>query len=151
MASGFTRRRVVKDDPRYTEDAYIFLREALDFTVRDLEEGNPLDDSELEPEPREEGRHVSGGELLDGFRDYCLQEFGPMAITVLHEWGITESLDIGNMVFNLIRVGSFKKAETDSIEDFRERYSFHDAFVAPFLPRKTIAASSGFVQVPLFR
>ena len=94
--------RVVKDDPRYCEDAYLFLREALDFTVRELENITPLEDLEVGPGRPEDGRHVSGRELLDGFREYCLQEFGPMAITVLHEWGLHESIDIGHMVFNLI-------------------------------------------------
>jgi uncharacterized repeat protein (TIGR04138 family) len=42
------------------------------------------------------------------------------------------------MVFNLIRVNIFGRTDTDSIEDFKGGYDFHEAFVAPFIPEKVV-------------
>ncbi|MEI9894022.1 MAG: hypothetical protein WDN28_09060 [Chthoniobacter sp.] len=44
--------------------------------------------------------------------------------------------DFGEMVYNFIREGIFGKTETDSVEHFSGGYSFHEAFVVPFLPEK---------------
>lgn len=117
--------RISNRDPRFHRDAYYFLREALDHTVKILTR-----DSIGDP-----GRHVSGPELLDGFRELSLNQFGPMAVTVFEQWGISRCSDVGDMVFNLIHEGAFGQSETDRPEDFHGGYDFHEAFVAPFLPR----------------
>jgi uncharacterized repeat protein (TIGR04138 family) len=121
---------IVKRDPRFNPGAYIFLKEALDFTlqqVNDANQGKP--------------RHVSGAELLGGFRDLALQQFGPMAITLLSEWGIHSTADVGDMVFLLIEEQVFGKQESDSKEDFVDVYTFQQAFAEPFLPRATTTLS----------
>ena len=105
-------------DDRYTAEAYLFVRGGLDHTVRKLEEP----------------RHVSGRELLDGMREYALEEFGPIARRVLSEWGITECIDFGHIVFNLVDEGLLGKTEEDSIRDFMDGYDFHEAFILPFQP-----------------
>ncbi len=116
---------IVRSDPRYQRDAYVFLRDALDFTTKQQKKtkGTSV-------------RHVSGPELLEGVRQYALKEFGPMVMTVFDSWGIHASEDIGNMVFNLIGAGIFGKTEEDSIEDFRNVYDFEEVFVKPFAPEK---------------
>jgi len=111
-------------DSRYSRDAYFFLREALDFTVK-----------ELNRQKRERsGQHVSGPELLDGVRQYAIDQFGPMVPTVFDEWGIHRCGDFGNMVFHLIDLGVFGRSETDRREDFEDQFDFEEAFVKPFLP-----------------
>jgi uncharacterized repeat protein (TIGR04138 family) len=40
------------------------------------------------------------------------------------------------MVFNLIGAGIFGKTEEDSIDDFKDVYSFAEVFVKPFAPVK---------------
>jgi uncharacterized repeat protein (TIGR04138 family) len=114
---------IVASDPRYSRDAYVFLRDALDFTTKQQKKlkGTTV-------------RHVSGPELLDGVRQYALKEFGPMVMTVFAYWGLHTSQDIGHMVFNLIGAGIFGKTDEDSIEDFKNVYQFDDAFVKPFEP-----------------
>ena len=114
---------VVKSDPQYDRDAYVFLRDALDFTTKQQKKmkGTTV-------------RHVAGPELLDGVRQYALKEFGPMAVTVFGYWGVHGTEDIGHMVFNLIDAGIFGKTEEDSLEDFKNVYDFQDAFVKPFEP-----------------
>ena len=116
---------IVRSDPRYQRDAYIFLRDALDFTTKQQKKtkGTSI-------------RHVTGPELLEGLRQYALKEFGPLVMTVFDSWGIHSSEDIGNMVFNLIGAGIFGKTEEDSIEDFRNIYHFEEVFVKPFAPEK---------------
>jgi len=116
---------IVASDPRYQRDAYVFLRDALDFTTKQQKKvrGATV-------------RHVSGPELLGGVRQYALKEFGPLVMTVFDSWGIHSCEDIGNMVFNLIDAGIFGKTEEDSIEDFKNVYDFDEAFVKPFAPEK---------------
>ena len=128
-----------KKDPRYERDAYHFLRDALDYTIKQRKkarEGGPCG-------------HVTGQQLLEGIRLYALKQFGPMALTVLEYWGVRRCDDFGEMVFNLISVGIFGKTETDTIEDFRGAYTFHDAFVAPFLPERPVAHPRFRVNAPV--
>jgi len=120
---------ILASDPRYQRDAYVFLRDALDFTTKQQKKVKGLS-----------VRHVTGPELLDGARQYALKEFGPMVITVFDNWGIHSCEDIGNMVFNLIDAGIFGKTEADSIEDFKNVYDFGEAFVKPFTPTKPATA-----------
>jgi uncharacterized repeat protein (TIGR04138 family) len=121
---------IVASDPRYQRDAYIFLRDTLDFT---LKQQKKIKGATV--------RHVSGPELLEGVRQYALKEFGPMVITVFHHWGIRTTEDVGHMVFNLIIAGIFGKTEQDSIEDFKGVYDFEQAFAKPFAPDKKASAS----------
>ncbi len=116
---------IVATDPRYSRDAYVFLRDALDYTTKQQKKikGAPI-------------RHVAGPELLEGVKQYALKEFGPMVVTVLSYWGVRTSEDIGHMVFNLIGAGIFGKTEEDSIEDFKNVYDFEEVFVKPFAPVK---------------
>lgn len=107
---------------KYHYDAYFYLKEALDYTMTRIieKEGKP--------------RHVDGAELLFGFRDYTLSEFGPMSMPLLKEWGITKTRDIGEMVYHFIEEAVFTKQEGDSCADFDNVYTFKDAFVTPFVP-----------------
>lgn len=116
---------ITKKDPRFDAEGYVFLRNGLDFTMR-----------QNKKHKEEPGRHVSGPELLEGLRQYALKEFGPMARTVLEYWGIRSGEDFGTMVFHLIEAGVFGKTEQDSIEDFKGGYDFFEAFDKPFQPEK---------------
>jgi uncharacterized repeat protein (TIGR04138 family) len=118
---------IVASDPRYQREAYIFLRDALDFTTKQQKKAKGTT-----------VRHVSGPELLEGVRQYALKEFGPMVVTVFDNWGIRSCEDIGHMVFNLIGAGIFGKTDQDSIEDFKAVYDFQDAFAKPYAPEKKV-------------
>jgi uncharacterized repeat protein (TIGR04138 family) len=116
--------RILEADRRYDEAAYCFVREALDFTIKILKK------------PSEgPGRHVSGQELLDGIRQYALQEFGPLAQTVLDRWGVRCCEDFGNVVFNMVEQGILGKTEHDRREDFAGGYDFDAAFRKPYRAR----------------
>ena len=67
-----------KDD-RFGKGAYYFIREALDHTLKNLEKSN-----------KKNKGHVSGIELLNGIRDYALDRFGPMTMTLMEHWNISK-------------------------------------------------------------
>jgi len=113
---------VSRDDKRYHPEAYVFLRDSLEATLKRRKKAT-----------KEVGGHVAAAELLDGFRVHALGEFGPMAVTVLDYWGVRCSVDVGHMVFNLVQAGVFGKTDEDSIESFAAGgFDFHAAFVVPF-------------------
>ena len=126
--------QILGKDARYSRDAYVFLREGLDFTQKLISKEN-----------RGATRHVTGQELLDGLRQFALQEFGPMAKTVLEEWGLTQCADFGNIVFNMVEIGLLAKTDKDSHDDFQTGYDFTDAFCKPFWP----ASRRAVVKPPL--
>ena len=115
---------IVARDRRFDPQAYLFLKDALDFTLKRAAEGNGG-----------AARHVTGQELVEGFRDLALQEFGPMASTLMEVWGIRSSRHIGEMVFHLIDEQMFGRQDSDSLDDFDGVIDFDDAFVAPFQPK----------------
>lgn len=112
---------ICQQDPRFDISAYLFIREALEFTSTSLNkpEKGPL-------------HHVSGRELTEGARELALQQFGPLALQVLSLWGIHSTEDFGEIVFNLVEAGELGKTAEDKREDFALGYDFTDAFAAPF-------------------
>jgi uncharacterized repeat protein (TIGR04138 family) len=114
---------IVRADGRYDRDAYYFVREGLDFTIKMLKKDS-----------RGAGRHVSGQELLDGLRRFALDEFGPMTKTVFDHWGIKRCEDFGEIVFRMVDKGVLGKTEQDTREDFKGGYDFDEAFVKPYQP-----------------
>ena len=115
--------QILAKDARYPRDAYLFVREALDFTQKAILREN-----------KGVLRHVSGQELLSGIRDHALTQFGPMAATVFEEWGITRCEDFGEIVFNMVENNLLAKTEQDSRADFGNGYDFSEAFRKPFQP-----------------
>ena len=111
-------------DPRYHREAYFFVREALDHTQKTVGK-----------DTRGRVRHVTGQELLEGIRDFALQQFGPMAKMLLNEWGVHLSSDFGEIVFNMVEADWLAKTDKDSRADFAGGYDFEDAFRRPFLPK----------------
>jgi uncharacterized repeat protein (TIGR04138 family) len=113
-------RQIVKDDPRYALEAYEFVSKAVVFTMLSLSRD------------KSPNHHISGQELLDGFRRYAIQEFGPMAGEIMKSWGFSNSSDVGNVVFNLVNRNLLGKTENDSLSDFKNGLDFERAFSEPF-------------------
>jgi len=121
--------QIVAEDERYTREAYLFTREALDYTQKLISKEN-----------RGTVRHVTGQELLEGIRQFALQQYGPMTATLLEEWGIKNSRDFGELVFSMVENGLLAKTEKDTREDFQNGYDFTDAFRKPFWPQSKLQA-----------
>jgi len=122
---------ILAKDRRFTRDAYVFVREALDFTQKLVVK-----------EARGGIRHVSGQELLDGIRKFALEQFGPMVVTVFEEWGVKNCRDFGDIVFNMVEIGLLAKTDKDTRDDFQNGYDFTDAFRKPFWPRSKLKPES---------
>ena len=107
---------ILMRDDRYRREAYRFVQESLEFTVR----------------RRGRRGHVTGPELAEGLRDLARDRFGLLAKTVLNQWGITCTRDIGELVFNMVEESLMVKQESDSREDFEKVYDFEVAFDKDF-------------------
>lgn len=107
---------ICRRDSRYRPEAYRFMYEALDFTLKSLGEH----------------RHVTGRELCEGIRRFALQRFGMLAPEVFGAWGIRRTDDFGEIVWALVQNGLMGRTEQDSRDDFRDVYDFRKAFVDDF-------------------
>jgi uncharacterized repeat protein (TIGR04138 family) len=134
--------RLLKEDRRYKFEAYQFVREALTYAQEVMQLGVPAPSAEpprrkkaAQKGPATEGeepaveRHLTGQQLCEAVRRYALEQYGYMARTVLANWGIRSTSDVGEVVYNLIRIGLMKKSSTDRREDFDDVYDFDRAFV----------------------
>ncbi len=121
---------ICKEDTRFDRKAYDFVRLGLDHTVKELRKKDSA--------RAEKSRHVTGPELLEGLRAYALDQFGPLAKTVLNTWGVRRCRDFGDIVFNLIEYNVFSKTDNDRREDFSDIFDFEDAFVKPFQPARRV-------------
>lgn len=119
--------KLYAQDSRFARDAYHFTREALDFTQKLISREN-----------KGAVRHVTGQELLEGIRQYALQQYGPMTMTVFEEWGVKNCRDFGEIVFNMVESGLLAKTDKDTREDFQQGYDFTEAFHRPFWPENKL-------------
>jgi len=115
---------VCSKDPRYTSQAYVFIFEALEYTLRRLGRGGGGACGSAE----EAKRHVSGQELVKGIREFALEQYGFLTRTVFESWGVTKTDDFGVIVFNMVGANLLNRRETDSLDDFKNGYDFRTAF-----------------------
>ena len=108
--------RIGQQDGRYHERGYLFVLAALEYAQQRL--------------PTR--RHLTGAELAWACRDFALEQFGLLAPTVLHHWGITRTDDLGHIVFALIDVGLLARQPSDKREDFERVYDFAEVFRAGY-------------------
>ena len=104
---------IVGRDSRYDARAYALLMDCVNYLLK-------------------ESRHVSGADILDEFRERALDQYGPLAYTVLTEWGLSATEDVGEMMFNLAESGRVKRDEGDTPESFAGGYDFKEAFLGPY-------------------
>jgi uncharacterized repeat protein (TIGR04138 family) len=107
-----TVEKIVKKDKRYGFDAYEFVMHGLRYAQKKFKKKG----------------HVTGQELSVAIKDYAIKQFGFLAKTVLEHWGIRKTDDFGEIVYVMIRVGLMKKNDGDSKDDFKDVYSFDEAF-----------------------
>jgi uncharacterized repeat protein (TIGR04138 family) len=112
---------IVGRDRRYKPEAYHFVRQAVFLECKRVKEENPQSE-----------RHISGQMLLEALRRLALDQFGPLCLDVLTEWGLSCTEDFGNIVFQLVENQLLGSNEKDSLEDFSDGYDFKEAFLGPF-------------------
>ncbi len=116
---------VVRRDPRYAYEAYEFVYSALRHAQRMLGREPPA----ATEQSHEGDYHVTGKQLLEGVRDLALREFGLMARTVFRAWGINNTADVGEIVFNLVAANLMSKTDEDNRDDFRDVYDLDQVLV----------------------
>jgi uncharacterized repeat protein (TIGR04138 family) len=127
--------QLLSDDRRYKLEAYAFVFEALNYAHNELGMGGtPGEEPSGEEEEGDEGdeRHLTGQQLCEAIREYALEQYGYMAKCVLNSWGVTETLDFGEIVFNLIRIGQMRKRAEDKVGDFQDVFDFDRDLQAAF-------------------
>ncbi len=122
---------LLRRDRRYHRNAYFFVFEALRYAQEQLGLGQAsiVDDPALE-----EQHHVTGQQLCEAIRRYAVEQYGMLAKNVLNEWGIHNTGDFGEIVFNLIDIGQMKKTDSDRREDFDAVFDFNEGLRDAFLP-----------------
>lgn len=125
-------RRLLEEDRRYTLGAYQFVQDALLYARTELQLGStePTDFGPAPADPDEpaEEQHLTGPQVCEAARLFAQAQYGLLARAVLANWGVRSTSDLGEIVYNLIRIGCFKKSKRDRREDFDHVYDFDEAF-----------------------
>ena len=100
-------------DSRYDARAYALLMDCVHFLGK-------------------ERGHMSSYDVMLEFKERALDQYGPMSYTVLTEWGVSATEDIGEMMFNLSEAGRVAKDDEDTPESFLGGYDFKEAFLDPY-------------------
>jgi uncharacterized repeat protein (TIGR04138 family) len=111
---------------RYSEDAYVFVLDALELARSEREQSLKSIATPSESEARAI-LHVKGAELCDAARRLAHNRFGPLGGEVLGRWGVRSTSDIGEIVYQLISLGVLEKTEDDRREDFDGVFDFAPA------------------------
>jgi len=78
-------------------------------------------------------RHLTGQDLCEAIRQFALNQFGFMTLAVFNQWGITQTTDFGNIVYNMIDAGLMRKSAHDKRTDFDGVYDFLTEFDTNFV------------------
>ena len=105
---------IVAKDHRYHARGYAFLMDVVHYLSGEAD------------------KHVSGEAILDEFKERALDQYGPLTYTVLAEWGIHSTEDIGEMMFNLVDAKRVHRDENDSPDTFLNGYDFKETFLGPY-------------------
>ncbi len=104
---------VVAKDPRYAPRAYALLMDVVHYLGED-------------------GKHMTGADILEEFKERALDQYGPLTYTVLTEWGVRRCEDVGEMMFNLTEGRRVRKDDDDTPESFVGGYDFKETFLGPY-------------------
>lgn len=105
---------IVAKDPRYAPRAYALLTDVFRWLSQDG------------------SKHVTGEAIVDEFKERALDQYGPLTYTVLTEWGLSCTEDIGEMMFNLVDGKRIRKDDDDTSEAFVAGYDFKETFLGPY-------------------
>lgn len=128
----FTLEELLQAEPRYSLQAYLFVRESLEYAHKVMGLGTKFPEAAGTELDIPQEHHVTAQELCEAARRHALDQYGLMSRIVLKQWGIESTSDIGEVVFNLIRIQVMKKSKRDRREDFDGVFDFHEAFDKSF-------------------
>jgi uncharacterized repeat protein (TIGR04138 family) len=114
----------------YTELAFVLVQEALELTTSLVAKGKLGATANLDERRVDDGVrfHVTGQELLEGFRIYMQRTYGNLAWLLLQRCGLRSGEDVGRVVFLLVEARYMGKRDSDSPADFAGGYDFATVF-----------------------
>ncbi len=122
---------IARRDGRYAPAAFIFVNEAVQAAVKWLKSGE-MKPRDVAPSRGSDGAnfHISGYELLEALRRLARDRWGCLARSVLERWGVTETEDVGEIVYLMIddEKLEWRRRESDTKAEFAGVYSFREAF-----------------------
>lgn len=127
-------RELLQEDPRYPLEAYSFVHEGLGYAQEVLRLGQklPTETGELSEEGERVDAHLTGQQLCLAIQKMAIEHYGRMARIVLRRIGIHSTSDIGEIVYNMIRIGEMRKSKSDRREDFDDVFDFEQVFDRDF-------------------
>lgn len=94
---------LLRKHTQYNPNAYELIYEGLNLAVKKYNGTR---------------KHVSGQDVVCGVIEYVRQEYGCLAFAILKEFGISDTADIGRLVFHLVEFDLLGMQEEDRFEDF---------------------------------
>jgi uncharacterized repeat protein (TIGR04138 family) len=113
-------------DDRFAPEAYGFVMDALEHTLRSI--GIP--------------RHVSARELLEGMCAFARERYGVMSYTLLERWNVTSTEDIGDVVFQLVDAGVLSRQDSDSRLEFSGVFALREVLETGYFDRSAGGADA---------
>lgn len=104
---------IIAKDSRYDARAYALLMDCVHYLGK-------------------EGRHMTAADIMDEFKERTLDQYGAMSYTVLSEWGVKCTEDLGEMMFNLAENRRVRRDRDDTPDSFAGGYDFEEAFLGPY-------------------
>ncbi len=104
---------IIDKDPRYNARAYALLMDCVHTLSKD-------------------GRSFSAEDIMEEFKESAIEQYGPLTYTVLTEWGLSCTEDLGEMMFNLSETPRIKRGKNDNRESFMGGYDFKETFLTPY-------------------
>ncbi len=89
--------------------------------------------------------------MCEAIRLYALEQYGYMAKTVLNSWGVHNTGDFGEIVFNLIRIEQMKKTQGRPPRRFRRRVRLRDRPDAELQDHAAEVTTLGVLRIAIFR
>lgn len=106
-------------DERFASEAYGFVMDSIESTLRTF----------AEP------RHISATELLQGMCGFAQVVYGVMSCTLLENWGVHTTADIGDIVFHLVDEGLLSRRPEDHREDFDNVFDLRNVLETGYFDR----------------
>ncbi|MBM3993830.1 MAG: hypothetical protein FJ303_06715 [Planctomycetes bacterium] len=116
---------IIRRDPRYAYEVYEFVFHGLEHAQKLLgrDESSHTEDTSF---------HVTPRQLVEGICHLARIEFGLMAPVVFRMWGVRNTSDFGEVVFNLIDAELMSRTPDDNRADFDDLFDLDDALVHDF-------------------
>jgi uncharacterized repeat protein (TIGR04138 family) len=134
MSNSNKLKKLAEADGRYSPEAFELIFECLGATVSYVKTGKikaiaPYSDSRSTKNDKTDF-HISGRELLEGFKLFVIEQYGDMAMLLLQRWGLRSTEDVGEIVFLLCENNLMNRREDDTREEFADGFKFSDVFNA---------------------